>query len=633
MPNCECELKAGGDDPVRLRWRRRSKRLPVRPRPYPGESPVGYLVRVSEANGWCSPRRLWAVMDSIEASPVRRLSQALNLSDHDMGELQGPWPYFTAQAASLPSDLSRENMTNEVLRWCPQCLKDSHYHRSIWTLKLVGVCAEHGTLLLDTCPLCGAVQRFERAMLSRCACGQDLSRAPATRAEASIIQLQRWVNCGLEKMHEPAVAGQYLTPSQWFRLIGYLGAFSSNSRCRRPGQLSGLHLMENVDPLIRGTASVLDDWPLGYHAFLARQRSAFAEATHISEAFGRYYWCLYRELANPCFDFLRVEFETFLREHWFGLLGRRNRRLSLLTIEAQRSQPLEKAARDAGVGKSVVRHLARQGKIEAVVVDHSSGRSTMAIRKQDIDNIRATAADHITILEAARFLGISRPRVRELIDAGVLATHLQKPRSNASTWLLSRDSVEALSKLAAKSLWSGNDDACECIELGNLLKTWCLRTGEFAELLGAISSGVLRTGWSSGEPSSLGTLKLPVAIVREWLDGHRSKRDEWLSVDAAAGVLGLKQQVVYELVARGLLVSVSQQGRRGTGRQVHRDAIAQFRQTYVSLAELAGERRVAPRTLLHELSVTPVCGPTVDGARQYFYSRTDLSGTDVSGRV
>lgn len=623
----EGNLKAGGGDPVRSFRCRRSRRLPVRPRPHPGESPVGYLVRVSEANGWCSPRRLWAAMGSIEASPARRMRQAVHLSEHDIALLHGPWPYFTGLAALLPSHLHREDMTNEVLRWCPQCLKDSHHHRSIWNLKLVGVCAEHGTLLLDTCPQCGAVQRFERAMLSRCACGQDLCRVPVTRAEASIVQLQRWVNCALAKMLEPAIAGQCLTPSQWFRLIRYLGAFSSNPRRRHPGQLNGLHLMENVEPLIRGTASVLADWPLGYHAFLERQRGAFAAATHINEAFGRYYRCLYRELADPCFDFLRVEFETFLREHWFGLLGRRNRRLSLMTIKAQRSQPLEKAARDAGVGKSVVRHLARQGKIEAVVVDHSSGRSTLAIRKQDVDSIRATAADHITILEASRFLGISRPRVRELIDAGVLTTHLQKPRSKASTWLLSRTSVEELSKLAAESLWSGNGDACECVELRTLLKTWCLRRGEFAELLGAISSGVLRAVGPSSELFSLGTLKLPVAPVREWLDGHRSKRDEWLSVDAAAGVLGLKQQVVYQLVARGLLVSVSRQDRRGSGRQVHRDAIAQFRQTYVSLAELAKGRGMAPRALLHQLSVAPVCGPMVDGARQYFYSRAEVSAS------
>lgn len=59
--------------------------------------------------------------------------------------------------------------------------------------------------------------------------------------------------------------------------------------------------------------------------------------------------------------------------------------------------------------------------------------------------------------------------------------------------------------------------------------------------------------------------------------------------------------------------------------QIGRDALESFQQEYVSLAELAGGRRTSPRRLLLELDLVPVCGPTVDGCRQYFFRRLDVA--------
>ncbi len=52
--------------------------------------------------------------------------------------------------------------------------------------------------------------------------------------------------------------------------------------------------------------------------------------------------------------------------------------------------------------------------------------------------------------------------------------------------------------------------------------------------------------------------------------------------------------------------------------------IERFQTTYVSLASLAGETRRSPRALLAELFASPVCGPSIDGTRQYFYRRADI---------
>ena len=95
-----------------------------------------------------------------------------------------------------------------------------------------------------------------------------------------------------------------------------------------------------------------------------------------------------------------------------------------------------------------------------------------------------------------------------------------------------------------------------------------------------------------------------------------------LSVDEAAQWLGVKQQVAYDLVKQGLLATTKDEL---PGRRVPQASLEDFKATYISLAEYAGSLNRAPRWLLQTLSVRPVTGPTIDGSRQYFFRRSDLS--------
>lgn len=87
---------------------------------------------------------------------------------------------------------------------------------------------------------------------------------------------------------------------------------------------------------------------------------------------------------------------------------------------------------------------------------------------------------------------------------------------------------------------------------------------------------------------------------------------------------GLKEQVVYELIERDLLGAKRTRGGRGWLNRIDPGELQAFRETYVSLATLAKATGKAPRALLKALQVAPVTGPAVDGARQYFFRRTDL---------
>jgi hypothetical protein len=96
-----------------------------------------------------------------------------------------------------------------------------------------------------------------------------------------------------------------------------------------------------------------------------------------------------------------------------------------------------------------------------------------------------------------------------------------------------------------------------------------------------------------------------------------------LGVGDAAASLGVKEEVVYQLVSRGLLAATGSV--RFGGSRVAVDELERFRETYISLAALAKQRKTSSQALLCKLCVGPVTGPTVDGGRQYFLRRSEVA--------
>lgn len=604
--------------PLRIRL----ARLSIRPRPILNESAYSYLVRVTHANGYATPSACWRAMRLCAGEDIACVRSALMLSENEFSFIQGPLPSYAGIDTALPYKLLAEHFEGQWMRWCPECLTESEHLRIEWSIKLCCVCTAHGVVLRDRCSSCGDRQRLERPRLARCLCGASLSQGFSERAPTDCLELQKWM---LEGLHGDRARPPFdLSSSEWTRLITYLGRFDGNRVPARPGKVASVRDVESALALTARTAKLLSNWPIAFHAFLGHQHELFCLSPHIGEAFGSLYRVLYRELNATAFEFLRLAFEDYVRGNWVGLLGRRNRRLSCATVLQHSRKPLGVIAEQSGAGKAVLRHLALAGEIHADAVHHASGRTTWSVPDEEASRVRGFLADWITLHDASTRLGISRARVRELIDAQLLQVRIRKSTVGASTWLLSRSSVCRLAQLGHSSRHvMGSVWQCD-IGLSKLLKTWRLRDGEFPALLRAIETGKLCPVRRSRGGAALATIVLSADDVSEWLRERRAQSDVWLSVDAAAKLLGLKQQVAYELVARGLLESRILSGAGGFNCCVHCDAIGAFRHMYVALAQIAREKGTSSRSMLGRLLATPVCGPAVDGARQYFYRWDDV---------
>lgn len=293
------------------------------------------------------------------------------------------------------------------------------------------------------------------------------------------------------------------------------------------------------------------------------------------------------------------------------------------TLSNHRRQAVKKAAAGTAASPSEIHQLHLAGWIDANVIQFSSGRKAWSIPASEVEQIDRHAADRLTLKEAADLLGLEKRRIRELIDAKLLEPRIPR-RALTSAWFLSRQAVADLRLQCLQHAVAPSGSSVPTVPLRQILKTWRLQAGEFPALVAAMATGEVHTAHQGGREIALGNFAVVTEDARRWRSKQQIAHRPLLSIDAAGQVLGVKQEVAYQLVRAGLLstVSVGQDQKR---RLVPREALATFDDLYISLAELARHHHQSPKALLLQIPARPVCGPGVRNVRQYFFLRSDLA--------
>jgi hypothetical protein len=539
--------------------------------------------------------------------------------------LGGPSPAYCQISRNLPGSLRVDDFNQVEFRWCPRCLAESEFVRTEWEIKLFCVCVVHKIILTDRCPACDSLQPLARGALGRCRCGTHLSVALSVPASPELIAFHDSLLAALAG--RPAAGGLDLGPLQWLRLVKYFGSFGLEAPPTRPGQVPGLHKLQTSLRLTTATAHLLSDWPHNFHQLLDDVAKSMPGAARLGHTYGRLYRAIYCDLAEPGFQFLRDAFETYLHKNWTGLLAKRNRRLKPRTITTHPRKSLRDMARQTRTGKSSIRRLASAGEIDGSAIRHASGRTTWAFPVTAIGQAKERLADAVNFKQARTLLGVNKRRVRELIDAGLVRAWVNPKNAQGAAWCISRKDVHSLAYAGKSVPGTDVDGDGRFVTLRHVLKFWQLKTDEFPAIVRAIQSGALRCSRTATGAAGIGGGLLDAMELSGWINAVRAHSKKPLSITAAAARLGVKQQVAYELVRRGLLTSVLSAEVRERGRRVPYEAIDEFQKRYVALADLARAQGVGVRRVLADLPAPPVCGPHVDGARQYFYRRSDIGAS------
>jgi hypothetical protein len=269
-----------------------------------------------------------------------------------------------------------------------------------------------------------------------------------------------------------------------------------------------------------------------------------------------------------------------------------------------------------------VRHLIQAEHITSAEGKAPSGRKASSIHQHQLARIATLTRNNVTLKDAARIVVLPKHRVRALVDGGIITPLITPKQTNAATWLIQMQQVKKL--WFKPQLKEGNVTQ---VPIKIILKHWQLQKAEFVALVLAISNNDIVPVSENNQPAPIGKLRLDDLQVQAWLNAHRIKSIGTMSVDHASKLLGLKQQVTYELARSGLLNTTLDNQK---GLRVSEDSIQLFQETYVSLVELANSTKSSPRKVLKEISCLPVCGPSVDGSRQYFFRRSDIADINTS---
>jgi hypothetical protein len=208
---------------------------------------------------------------------------------------------------------------------------------------------------------------------------------------------------------------------------------------------------------------------------------------------------------------------------------------------------------------------------------------------------------------------VPKHRVRVLVDTGIITPLITPLQTKAAAWLIPMQQV--------KRLWfrpNRSNGTVSLVPFKKILQNWELQEEELVALVHAISNNEIEPLSENSQPTPIGKLQLDAREFEQWINAHRIALTGTISIDSAAKVLGLKQQVAYELARKKILETIYDDQK---GLRVSEDSIRLFKESYVSLAELARSMGSSPRKLLKETEVQPVCGPLVDGGRQYFFRR------------
>ncbi|SPA28064.1 Regulatory protein MerR (modular protein) [Cupriavidus taiwanensis] len=425
-------------------------RLLIRPLPLAHESRQGYVLRLSSLNGFDHPR--WFVPFAI-ASDERGGQRALLevLTGHDnatLSTLRGPISGLGLLNTRDSGDVAVRYWNTRFQRYCPICLAATRYHRAIWGLTFGVACHEHAVWLRDDCPECGQSIRWTGAPLGKCSCGAPLETAAALPCTENARSYVRMLASAL---HPCSTIAQAFSPKvgplnidQLLRITWFLGAYAIRQKAKAQ-KISGVMRLDHAISMVEATATVLFDWPSGFHMLLDElgKRSRLAESgNRLPAHFGRFYPTLYKGFPEPSFAVLREEFERYIANHWSGQLNKRNRRISQASRDSNEWISIKEAAKILHMRTTKVKQLVVEGVLIGRFFSTTSGRKMGSVLKASVDDAAGGQANLVTLAEAREMSGLSKKRLYKLVGEGHLRAARGPRVDGYPIWQFDRAALE-----------------------------------------------------------------------------------------------------------------------------------------------------------------------------------------------
>lgn len=625
----------------------RKRRLLVRhPGPNPTESLVGYLLRLTESNGY--PNTHYMLADSGmyrkgDSIRIQLLAAITNRTTRDLRSIA--WHSQDKKTGLvLGQPVSKMEIDTCLAPVCPPCVNEKGFMEAHFSLSLMTICPEH-RVLLAVCPGCARPLTWKRAGPLRCDCGQSLIHSMELRVPTAVVEL-------LDIVRRKVLSLSAATESASGLPVRALGAMSLRSLLflirslgrRSAGEWGKSKLSMEKARIVEEAAKVLSDWPNNFRKMLDAMTGPASSGGPCKlskgELSGFYISIMFGIRRRDESAFMRDELVKYAVERFGKGTDDRTEKARIIGDRQQYFTRSEMAAR-LGVDRRSANRILSEGSVETIRVESANGRSRVLI---DLSSIPVPPSPNGKILnadEAAAAIGFPRKVLTLLKETSLFKPRYLPPGIRGFHELDIEEYRTRLLNPLTEVPAPGKKE--KLLTLGQLLAGSKADMMTKAVVISEIHAGRLPV--SAKNAKTVQDILIAQDVLRSLTqtrslpDWRALRGSSWnvsndyggISMGQAAREIGCSQATVCALRTKEILRRSSG---NGCAKWVNAESVDTFRSRFESLSSFARALRTnssALRRVCDELRIALLDIDQENGNHQLFIRRQDISKL-LSGR-
>jgi predicted DNA-binding transcriptional regulator AlpA len=622
------------------------KPLPLSATPYPDESFVGYVIRLTEINRYETPswilqlaglgsyHKVYVAFD--EGIDLRGLIQLTRSKKEVIRSIR----YSPLNPSKGKRDKFRDYYVHghpvprvvikaHQPKVCVACLCEYGYVRTLWDLTAVTACPLHQCLLLDSCPHCRRRISFNRPRVSHCRCDFDWRESKPKLLEEAELEVTSLIYSYFypAESHSFSHLRQLSLKDLIAVLFFFAGQYSAaQDPSDSPTQIVRLgRSMSNktVHRFLCQAASVFRDWPKSYFSFLQSRIENLGpsrEVMSVQKAFGSHWDTLLRRFKSPCFDFLRVAFEEFITQKWDRNHTSQLVRLSQHVRNNKRFLSKGEAHASLGVSRGMINRLLKKGKLNAVTRQNRLS-GIFLIEAAEVNELRRQRDALLDLKRTASRLGLSSDQTRALTQAKLLMPKQATELRRGVCYSIAE--IDALLARVIGNLRTRPRSRGKTLSFLQALRQLRSRRVKLSEFLVSIVKGQMQPCGIAHEVGFKALLFRQQDLNHFVSGSPKWRKPNSSNITAASKALNVRRDVVHFLAQHNFVVSNGNRWRL----RIEPSSVIDFSRRYVLLLALAKSLRTSTpllAILLETQGVKPIEGTQVKGARYFVYLKADI---------
>lgn len=560
--------------------------------PEQSESIMGYILRLTEANGYPSTTYILAsfrrrpYQSSIGRLDANHIASITGICRKGIDKLtlipsHRPRAYIRIYGNDLPCyevHLSQPKV-------CHLCLSEGRHCEAFWDLAQAVICPIHRIRLSTHCDSCGKKISWFRAHIRQCKCGAYFKSSDVSKPSYELCELMELLRC---KVYQDECIATFpdtmnhlahLSLRRVLKLIWVIsGVLQSKDFRRAPKCRSHYHQhLERV-------ALALSNWPFGFRDFLNSIFTDVIENSNNLPHFRKLFsWLFVRLIKNDmddgsCYSFLEREVYAFGVKYWTRDAMSRDINSQKLMPLQMRWGTLSEAMSISGIHWATLRKRIASGDVKVRRINNNTNRGTII----DLDSIRIksqTKYPSISLRKAAPMIGVSIHTLRELRKSGI---YDEKYRCSFPTTYAKED-VDAFSnKLRQIGYAKRVVSDVGVSTLKAEFNSWCASPEEKAGLIAILlANPSLVVGKKRG--GNVDSFQVQKKTTETYFRNARAANPKCESGATASIRLGCPISVVKALVKYGYIAT-----HHINGRHVPCSAsVSEFSEKYIPMSRLA----------------------------------------------